>query len=571
MGKVSIKKKMKKQRFNQIMGVFLTSLMLLSVSSVAVFANNVVVEDLYQYVIEQNEDDYASVEQLSNHLDGNIPIIVIPGIAGTEMRNPENSVLQLVWINILWHFQGHLEQLALDQHGLPVVESVHPVSTGYGANNTYQTLLRELRREFGNERVLFWGYDWRLDNAYNALRLNDFINSLNVPAVNIVAHSMGGLIVSRYIADGHGDRINTLITLGTPFLGSPRVPYIFATGNLVEVPLLPGPRNGVRNVSSHMLSAYQMLPFESPYRYIAFGQRTGMLWWSELEWEPVPNERDFIRDLLPMRGVENSQVPPSVRAGFLTRAPHFIASTFINGVHAMETVNSHVIIGENIPTVHTTVFNRNGDFIENLHFTRGDGTVPVWSQTINGRVNTISFNYDHTALTSRPRVISQIVRLIRGVNATVDGDVVTDNPFVVLSATSSTEITVSRDGETLSSTEDHFNTMTNFGTLHFIGPDEETKILALRADHIYDVLITGTSRGTTDYTIRFYDSNFELIEARGFLNVPISYGTIITTTTNQEDGTTLVLTSGRNRSFVVTLQPDYIYTPETGPVLFQPQ
>lgn len=550
MKQLSIMKKVKKQRLSQLIGGCLATLMLVQGFGTATLAAN------------------TSPHQFSNQLDADIPIIVIPGIAGTEFRNPANSVLELVWINVLWHFQGHLEQMALDTNGLPIIGTVAPVSTGYGANNTYRTLLRDLRAAFGHDRVHFWGYDWRLDNAYNALRLNDFIDSLNVPTVHIVAHSMGGLIASRYIADGHGHRINTLITLGTPFLGSPRVPYIFATGNLVEVPILPGPRNGVRNVSSHMLSAYQMLPFESPYHYIGIGNRTGMLWWSGLEWRPVANERNFIRDSLPMRGVEDSQVPASVRASFLNRAPHFIESTFMNGVHAVETVNSHIIIGNNIPTVHTTVFNANNDFIETLSFTRGDGTVPVWSQTINGRVNTISFNYDHTALTNRPRVINHIIQLINGITPRMAGDVALDDPFVVISTTNRADITVNYDEEMLSSVDGDLNTLTSFGTLHFIGPDEATKILALTADSVHDVLITATDFGTTDYTIRFYDYNFELVEERGFLNVPISADMTITTNTDQEEGTTLTLSSRRNRFFSITLQPDYIYNVEDGLILF---
>jgi len=564
---------MKKQSINKFKGAFLAIAMILQASPISVFANNTVYEVYYRY-LEQREIEQAYISdtyeiyQFSNNLVSDIPIIVIPGVAGTEMRNPKNSVLQLVWINILWHFQGHLEQLALDINGIPTINTVQPVSTGYGANDTYRTLLRELRAEFGNDRVYFWGYDWRLDNAYNAILLSDFIESLNVPKVNIVAHSMGGLVAARYIADGHGDRINTLITLGTPFLGAPRVPYIFATGNLVEIPILPGPRNGVRNVSSHMLSAYQMLPFESPYHYIGVGERTGMLWWSSLNWEPVANERDFIRDRLPMRGIENSQVPSFVRAGFLDRAPQFIESTFMEGVHAVETVNSHIIIGDNIPTVHTTIFNRNSsDFIEYLSFTRGDGTVPIWSQNINGRVNTISFNYEHTALTRQPRVINEIIRIIYGIGAISDGDIAGTDPFVVISATNSVDLIVAHGDEILSTEEEHFNALTNFGTLHFIGPDGETPLLALVADNTYDVFITGTTNDTMDYTIRFYDDNFDMVEERRFLNVPITHDTVITTNTSKEEGTTLSLSFGRNRAFNIVLQPDYIYNSKEGLII----
>jgi len=89
------------------------------------------------------------------------------------------------------------------------------------------------------------------------------------------------------------------------------------------------------------------------------------------------------------------------------------------------------------------------------------------------------------------------------------GGVITDDPFVVISTTNATDIAITHDGDTHLSTPNDLNTLTHFGILHFIGPNEETKILALTADHVYDVLINGTDFGTTDYTIRFYDDLLE--------------------------------------------------------------
>ena len=72
-------------------------------------------------------------------------------------------------------------------------------------------------------------YDWRLPIEYNSDLLADYIDCIaklyigrmEKFKVNIVTHSMGGLVARRYIID-HPSRVNKLITIAAPFLGSPK-------------------------------------------------------------------------------------------------------------------------------------------------------------------------------------------------------------------------------------------------------------------------------------------------------------------------------------------------------------
>lgn len=50
--------------------------------------------------------------------------------------------------------------------------------------------------------VEFFSYDWRLSNAHSASQLNTFINEAGYDKVVLVAHSMGGLVASGYMALG---------------------------------------------------------------------------------------------------------------------------------------------------------------------------------------------------------------------------------------------------------------------------------------------------------------------------------------------------------------------------------
>ena len=77
-------------------------------------------------------------------------------------------------------------------------------------------------------------YDWRKDNRGNATgtlnnTLDKCINQAltqnpNATQVNILAHSMGGVIARYYISDPiRAQKIKRLITLGTPYLGAPKI------------------------------------------------------------------------------------------------------------------------------------------------------------------------------------------------------------------------------------------------------------------------------------------------------------------------------------------------------------
>ena len=94
-------------------------------------------------------------------------------------------------------------------------------------------------------------YDWRQDNVVTARKLADFIDQIRVDytdpdlKVDIVAHSMGGLITRYYVRYGRedvlnsnefpvnmygGDRVRRIILLGTPNLGSVVILRLFITG-----------------------------------------------------------------------------------------------------------------------------------------------------------------------------------------------------------------------------------------------------------------------------------------------------------------------------------------------------
>lgn len=99
------------------------------------------------------------------------------------------------------------------------------------------------------------------------------------------------------------------------------------------------------------------------------------------------------------------------------------------------------------------------------------------------------------------------------------------------------DVSVTYNGETLSSAESVLNVRTNFGTLTFEdnenvtsdNEDDRIKVLRLKEGADYDVQIVGTGRGMMDYTIGFMDENGDYSDFRRFEDVKITKRTVIDT------------------------------------------
>lgn len=155
------------------------------------------------------------------------PVIVIPGILGTRLCERTDGTV--VW-GSRWSL-GNFARLALPAHydieTLPHVPCglVRTVNIlGPWQVHQYDDLIKTLvDMGYKEQQNLFvFEYDWRLSNRYSARRLDSFIRQ-KIPAgdVDIVAHSMGGIVAKLWMAElGGAHRVANMITLATPFLGS---------------------------------------------------------------------------------------------------------------------------------------------------------------------------------------------------------------------------------------------------------------------------------------------------------------------------------------------------------------
>lgn len=220
---------------------------------------------------------------------GKIPLIFIPGIAGTELWRVTDGpfpVLAKVWLNptnislpIDLFTLGPLRQ---GEHGEDIAD-LQPtqVIESIGLKDVYGDFIRFLRDfESQGYRVVTLPYDWRLHLTGQTSELAVLIKQLRDETgrdrVDIVAHSMGGLLAKAYLnkRDAQGKKINegtvrNLMMIATPHFGSVKALKALLSGEddfagwgewLLD-------KDMMARIFTNMPTAYQLLPSNQYYNY----------------------------------------------------------------------------------------------------------------------------------------------------------------------------------------------------------------------------------------------------------------------------------------------------------------
>ena len=146
--------------------------------------------------------------------------------------------------------------------------------------HTYDDLYAEFAANgYVPEEDLFtFPYEWRDSNKVNAVELKAKIqeikNKTDRPKVDIVAHSMGGLLAREYIESNYYQNdVDQLITIGTPHLGAPKDYVTWEAGEflglwsplLKRITALEALENGYSDIFSYIhkrpiVSVEELLP-----------------------------------------------------------------------------------------------------------------------------------------------------------------------------------------------------------------------------------------------------------------------------------------------------------------------
>ena len=166
------------------------------------------------------------------------PVIIVPGITATYLRDEYPVPPEIIWSVIKKDYARaglHPDNLGLEatQPSLVRPDQVFEI--------VYEQLIEELRfnirdREDDPVPVYPFSYDWRLPLESIDAALSAFVDEViertklmrnyfeagysKQPKVNLVGHSMGGLIIAGYLQSRGGEKVDKVASLASPFQGS---------------------------------------------------------------------------------------------------------------------------------------------------------------------------------------------------------------------------------------------------------------------------------------------------------------------------------------------------------------
>lgn len=312
------------------------------------------------------------------------PVLIVPGVLSSYLNKTDAAKTEL-WPNIWtalfgWPGDKYLDYLSLNQIGQPNLSSP-VVATDIFRNivkvDFFEGLISRLETAGYDEgQSLFtFPYDWRRDIRENTLseKINQILQQTSADKINIIAHSMGGLLVKHYIKHNGTSTVDKFIDIATPHLGAPSAFKTLTYGDDMGIKFGIFGLNSseVKSISQNMPSIYQLLPSRNYFSTTSPDYKYYLYDMDNVDGNGVRGRLDFdqTKQLLVSSGRNNV---------LLDAAPNIHNDLdFMNpGDFGVEAYN---IVGCGVPTVGKFFLlghkNNQGNYYD-VSYISGDGTVP---------------------------------------------------------------------------------------------------------------------------------------------------------------------------------------------------
>ncbi len=251
------------------------------------------------------------------------PVIFIPGIAGSTLHEADENgnPIENLWADGLTQIIPlptlKLRKLSLNPDDAPfprivAVDALRNISI----KDIYGTFLSDLEENGnyiqtvgcspnynGQKPTMFvFPYDWRLSNINSAEKLSDLVNCIQQihpgKRVNILTHSMGGLVARRYVINHpNNHNVDKLVTVVAPWLGAPKAIGALFTGKFLPLGVYP---TRIKNIIRFGEAPHQLLP--SAWYFINGGQPLAYRSSTSINYDPYSYSQtyDFINNQFPV-------------------------------------------------------------------------------------------------------------------------------------------------------------------------------------------------------------------------------------------------------------------------------
>lgn len=360
------------------------------------------------------------------------PVIIVPGILGSELKDTAGN---LYWANLSAMAENTdgdqflTDALDLDSTGQPlrssivvgeVIKKIELLNVRTVAD-IFNGLTLDLQDHGYSSSTLFtFPYDWRLNIDSNRAALNqkitDIKNKTGASKVNIVAHSMGGLVTKDYLDQYGTSSIDKVIFVGTPHLGAPKAAKILIAGDQFSIPWLNPLR--MKEIGLGSPATYELMP--SPQYMNDFG---GYLWPARYS---APVQYSATQTFL--------QIFEGASRNIFNQADSFFDKNLQN--IDLSGISTYNIAGCKRGTQAGYLMDSANSEIALTNYVSGDRTVPLGSADFISLEPARKFyvrNVDHVDLPSVPGVSDLIVGILTNTSTTLASNVSNQKtPFCAL-------------------------------------------------------------------------------------------------------------------------------------------
>lgn len=415
-----------------------------------VSSGNIWLSGLDTVVLQANSSIIGSSAAYFDAIQENLinyktPVLIVPGLLGTEMKKGD----ELLWADIFrmmnpLNQDSFMDSLAFNRDLISTDSGVYKndvIRNPYNLYDYTDSLINEFINQgyIENENLFTFPYDWRygvsgeyVDGKTNAdllqEKINEILQQTGNSKVDIVAHSMGGLVVKKYAMDNPASHhVGKAVFVGVPNTGAPESIKVLLQGDNLDVPGLNDQE--IKKISENMPAVYDLLPSQQYYN--ASGSFIKIINWQD-PFGIFTSEKDL-----------DYQETKSFLAG-----DHFLNSSAINkseNLHAQTFdsfdlrtagVDVYSINGCKTPTVGQIAEIRDKYIPDSALYAKyiitdeatGDGTVPLESAD-NFLADSSHVFYaikpSHGKMMSQSGVRQQIVNLVAGSSLNVADNVIT--------------------------------------------------------------------------------------------------------------------------------------------------
>jgi hypothetical protein len=363
-----------------------------------------------------------------------IPVIIVPGILGSYLNDQTGEeIWPKIPSMIIDPWDLHLNRLALPEDGVPTGNSIMIPSDIFRSilnKDFFQGLITELKsngyKDEGDDANLFiFPYDWRWnlnmtagDDPFDNIKsLNEKVKEVKQKTssdkVDIIAHSMGGLIAKLYIKKYGQNSVDKFIDIGTPHLGAPNAFKILTYGDNLGINIA-GIFNlysgTAKKISQNFPSIYQLLPSRKYFDNAdpAYKNYIGDIY--DYDNNGVKNNLNYDQSIEFMKNTGRNENLLATNDSLHNEIDDYSPQS--------AGIKTYNIVGCSQPTIGKIYIlnkEKSGGYEYGLQYINGDGTVPLRSaKYLTAEKSYYINNTEHAYLPSADGVKQLVAAILKG-------------------------------------------------------------------------------------------------------------------------------------------------------------